>query len=211
MAADTLNRLMQNRDAIRKIMSMDSNGKMDSMLENAVRTGSVSYNQDGVNYTGTSSYKDDGRVVVTEAVMQKSRMPKKILESFQQNPGVSTKMPTSVLDGLELESLDQVRGEGVNESMKMQPMQQLGNTGIDYSLLRTIINEAVQENVKKYMSTLSKKLINEVVSVGGGKDNTVQAIKLGENFSFITENGDVYEAKLKYKTNLNTKKDKKAN
>jgi hypothetical protein len=75
MAAETLNRLMQNRDAIRKIMAMDSNGKMDTMLENAVKGGNVSYSQDGVSYNGTSSYNDDGGVVVNEEVMKHSRMP----------------------------------------------------------------------------------------------------------------------------------------
>ena len=206
MAAETLNRLMQNRDAIRKIMAMDSNGKMDTMLENAVKGGNVSYSQDGVAYNGASSYSDDGRVVVNEEVMKHSRMPKKILESFHQNPGSPTKMPTSVLDGLGLESLNEMRNE--NNTPQIAPMTQVGGSTIDYSLLRTIINEAVQENVKKYMVALSKKLISEGVSHTGQGD-TIQAVKLGENFSFITENGDVYEAKLTYKTNLNTKKEKK--
>ena len=206
MAADTLNKLMQNRDTIRKIMAMDNNGRMDKMLENAVKSGNVSYSQDGVNYSGGSNYNDDGRVVINEEVMKHSRMPKKILESFQQNPGSSTKMPTSVLDGLELESLHEMRNESSN--IQMAPMTQVGGGQIDYSLLRTIINESVQENVKKYMSALSKKLLSEGVNVGTQSD-TVQAVKLGKNFSFITENGDVYEATLAYKTNLNTKKEKK--
>lgn len=201
MAADSLNNLMKNRDTIRRIMAMDSNGQMDNMLENAVKNGSVSYNQDGVSYTPSHrTFGDSGKVVVNEEVMKKSRMPKSVLESFKQNPGTSTEMPKSVLDGLGLETLQEMR----NESIQMEPMKQVGNNvgGIDYSLIRTIINEAVQENVKKYISALSKKLISEGVSVGNNT-NTVQAVKLGEKFSFITENGDVYEATLSYKTNLN--------
>lgn len=206
MAADTLNKLMQNRDAIRKIMAMDNNGKMDVMLENAIKSGNVSYSQDGVMYNGNSTYNDNGIVVVNEDIMKNSRMPKKILESFQKNPGTSMKMPSSVLDGLELETLHEMRNESNNTQIP-QTAQSNGNL-IDYSLLRTIINEAVQENVKKYISALSKKLISEGVNPGISSD-TVQAVKLGKNFSFITENGDVYEATLAYKTNLNSKKDKK--
>ena len=208
MAADTLNKLVQNRDTIRKIMAMDSNGKMDTMLENAVKTGNVSFSQDGVNYNGSSNYNDDGRVVVNEEIMKNSRMPKKILESFQQNPGTSTKMPTSILDGLELKSLDEMRNESSNNNITMNPMTQTGGNVIDYSLLRTIINEAVQENVKKYMSALSKKLLSEGVNLNNPSD-TIQAVKLGKKFSFITENGDVYEATLAYKTNINESKNKK--
>ena len=83
--------------------------------------------------------------------------------------------------------------------------QQNISSGIDYSLLRTIINEAVQENVKKYMSAMTKKLINEGAGNIGNNDN-IQAIKLGESFSFITKNGDVYEAKLTKKYNINDKR-----
>lgn len=209
MPAETLSNLMKNRENIRRIMAMDSNGKMDTMLENAVKNGSVSYTDDGVTYKPKRKQVNDNRVVVNEQIMKNSRMPKAILESFQSNPGIeapSEYSPScSVLDGLGLESLDELR----NERSQQEMIRENTTTGpIDYSLLRTIINEAVQENVKKYISALTKKLLSEGVTVGGNSGSTVQAIKLGENFSFINENGDVYEATLKYKTNLNTKKDK---
>ena len=206
MAVDAINNLVRNREAIRKIMSMDSNGQMDAMLESAIQSGNVSYSDEGVKYNGGMNYGDNGNIVVNEDVMKHSKMPKKILESFQQNPGAPTKMPMSVLDGLGLESLDEMR----NASKKNEAQAQTQPTGnmIDYSLLRTIINEAVQENVKKYFSAMSKKLISEGV-IKEGQSDTIQAVKLGKNFSFITENGDVYEATLAYKTNLNTKKEKK--
>jgi hypothetical protein len=41
MAIGVIQNIVKNRDAIRKIMAMDRNGKMDQMLENAVRSGSV--------------------------------------------------------------------------------------------------------------------------------------------------------------------------
>ena len=48
---------------------------------------------------------------------------------------------------------------------------------------------------------MTKKLMTESAK----SDNSIQAIKVGDKLSFITENGDVYEATLKYKTNINTK------
>lgn len=199
MPQGTLTRLMENRDAIRRIMAKDNNGTMDRMVENAVRSGAMTYSEDGASYNPTFS-NNDGKVIVNEEVMKKSRMPKAILESFKENPGSSTTMPASVLDELGLENLEKMRRETVQESVPVHQVPQ-SSQAVDYSLLRTIINEAVQENVKKYMSALSKKLINESASQGA-----VQAVKLGKNFSFITEDGKVYEATLKYKTTLETKK-----
>ena len=73
---------------------------------------------------------------------------------------------------------------------------------IDYSLLKTIINESVQENVRKYMSALAKKLISE--GIGGG--NEIQAIKIGKKISIISENGDIYASELRKVGNVNKKK-----
>ena len=85
--------------------------------------------------------------------------------------------------------------------VQQQPaMTQIG--GVDYSLLKTIINEAVQENVKKYMSALSKKLISEGI---GGKGNEIQAIKIGKKLSIITENGDIYSSSLQKMGNVRDK------
>jgi hypothetical protein len=202
MATEAINNLMRNRDAIRRIMAMDANGKMDRMLENAVQNGRVSYSENGVSYKTTQS-QNDGRVVVNEEVMKRSKMPKKILESFQQNPGTSTQMPTSVLDGLGLESLQEMRNE---PTVKEQQIQYTGGSNIDYSLLRTIINEAVQENVKKYMSALSKKLLSEGVTINSNSGDTIQAIKLGKRLSIITSDGTIYEAEMKKKCNINEQK-----
>jgi hypothetical protein len=218
MAADTLNNLVKNRENIRRIMRMDSNGQMKTMLESAIKSGRISYDQDGMavlnqqsspmqlnEQTGTQA----NTVVVNEEVMKKSKLPLAVLESFKENPGIPVQSgiptpPASVLDGLGLETLEQLRNENVHQDKETMVTE---SHTIDYSLLRTIINEAVQENVKKYVSSMCKKLISE--GVGSGQDNMVQAVKIGNKFSFITENGDVYEATLQYKTNISEQTSKK--
>ena len=211
MPANSVHNIIKNQGVIRKLMNMDASGEMNSMLENAVKSGAVSYSADGVSYNGVSSYADKGEIVmesIQDENFDKSNMPKAILESFKKNPGMvqERQMPASVLDEFGLGNLKQFKSEGKNTTPVNESTHQTAQSAqVDYSLLRTIINEAVQENVKKYISALSKKLMSESV---GGASNTVQAVKIGEKFSFITENGDVYEATLKYKTNINEKVEK---
>ena len=206
MGQNAIRNLVGNRDAIRRIMAMDADGSMDRIVESARSNGSLTFDGEGGSYSGSGKQgqlQDMGSVVVNEQVMQGHRhMPKAVLESFRQNPGKEASI--SVLGGLDISQFQkqQPQKNVVQEQMvQQQPaMAQIG--GVDYSLLKTIINEAVQENVKKYMSALSKKLISEGV---GGKGNEIQAIKIGKKLSIITENGDIYSSSLQKMGNVRDK------
>lgn len=206
MGQNAIRNLVGNRDAIRRIMAMDADGSMDRIVETARSNGSLTFDGEGGSYSGSGKQgqlQDMGSVVVNEQVMQGHRhMPKAVLESFRQNPGKEASI--SVLGGLDISQFQkqQTQKNVVQEHMvQQQPaMTQIG--GVDYSLLKTIINEAVQENVKKYMSALSKKLISEGV---GGKGNEIQAIKIGKKLSIITENGDIYSSSLQKMGNVRDK------
>ena len=206
MGQNAIRNLVGNRDAIRRIMAMDADGSMDRMVETARSNGSLTFDGEGGSYSGSGKQgqlQDMGSVVVNEQVMQGHRhMPKAVLESFRQNPGKEASI--SVLGGLDISQFQKQQSQKnvVQEQMvQQQPsMTQIG--GVDYSLLKTIINEAVQENVKKYMSALSKKLISEGV---GGKGNEIQAIKIGKKLSIITENGDIYSSSLQKMGNVRDK------
>ena len=214
MASNAITNLINNRNTIRRLMTMDSNGEMNKIVENNKKNGKLIYNEDGVSYTQNQQQlteddiknriSRDSRVFINEEVMKKSKLPKSVLESFKKEPGtpfsLDAPVQTSVLDGLDLHTLEELREE---TTKKTGTNEQQSTGAIDYSLLRTIINEAVQENVKKYVSAMTKKLMTE--SAKTGNSNSIQAIKVGDKFSFITENGDVYEATLKFKTNINTK------
>ena len=206
MGQNAIRNLVGNRDAIRRIMAMDADGSMDRMVETARSNGSLTFDGEGGSYSGSGKQgqlQDMGSVVVNEQVMQGHRhMPKAVLESFRQNPGKEASI--SVLGGLDISQFQKQQSQKnvVQEHMvqQQQAMTQVG--GVDYSLLKTIINEAVQENVKKYMSALSKKLISEGV---GGKGNEIQAIKIGKKLSIITENGDIYSSSLQKIGNVRDK------
>ena len=206
MGQNAIRNLVGNRDAIRRIMAMDADGSMDRMVETARSNGSLTFDGEGGSYSGSGKQgqlQDMGSVVVNEQVMQSHRhMPKAVLESFRQNPGKEASI--SVLGGLDISQFQKQQSQKnvVQEHMvqQQQAMTQIG--GVDYSLLKTIINEAVQENVKKYMSALSKKLISEGI---GGKGNEIQAIKIGKKLSIITENGDIYSSSLQKMGNVRDK------
>ena len=206
MGQNAIKNLVGNRDAIRRIMAMDADGSMDRIVESARSNGSLTFDGEGGSYSGSGKQgqlQDMGSVVVNEQVMQGHRhMPKAVLESFRQNPGKEASI--SVLGGLDISQFQKQQSQKnvVQEHMvqQQQAMTQVG--GVDYSLLKTIINEAVQENVKKYMSALSKKLISEGV---GGKGNEIQAIKIGKKLSIITENGDIYSSSLQKMGNVRDK------
>ena len=206
MGQNAIRNLVGNRDAIRRIMAMDADGSMDRIVESARSNGSLTFDGEGGSYSGSGKQgqlQDMGSVVVNEQVMQGHRhMPKAVLESFRQNPGKEASI--SVLGGLDISQFQKQQSQKnvVQEHMvqQQQAMTQVG--GVDYSLLKTIINEAVQENVKKYMSALSKKLISEGI---GGKGNEIQAIKIGKKLSIITENGDIYSSSLQKMGNVRDK------
>lgn len=205
MGQNAIRNLVGNRDAIRRIMAMDADGSMDRMVETARSNGSLTFDGEGGSYSGSGKQgqpQDMGSVVVNEQVMQGHRhMPKAVLESFRQNPGKEASI--SVLGGLDISQFQQQPQKPIvqEQSIQQHPtMAQVG--GIDYSLIKTIINEAVQENVKKYMSALSKKLISEGI---GGKGNEIQAIKIGKKLSIITENGDIYSSSLQKIGNVRDK------
>ena len=78
---------------------------------------------------------------------------------------------------------------------KQQPQQVVreniyvpNNTSIDYSLIKTIVNECISSQ----MESIKQTLLNE---------STVKAftIKDGNKVQFLSKNGDLYEGELKLK------------
>lgn len=202
--ANTLKNIINNRDSIRRIMALDSNGTMDKMLENKVKDGTLVYSQDGATYNPPSSESMNQKIAetrISSGMFDNSKLPKAILESFKINPIADAPLPEgmggSVLDGIDIPPIK--KG---TQALKEQYTSQTGL--IDYSLIRTIINEAVEEKVKKYVSAMAKKLINEGVGKNAGaKVNTM--LMLGESIDFCDDEGNVYEATLKFKKNIKKK------
>ena len=119
-----------------------------------------------------------------------SRLPKEILESFAKNP-LHTEDEIPVLDSMGITNGHQV----INENTQRPQVE----TKVDYELIKSI----VESTVKKYMGALSKKLLSEGKS---NSNNNVAAVQItGDKFIMVTKNGDLYEANMEFKKNVNKK------
>lgn len=146
-------------------------------------------------YQASRNVQPQMPVQSTQQNFSNSKLPKEILESFKNNYiDQSVFNPNkSVLDTPGI----------INETVSYdepvanrQIVQEQGSSKVDYELIKSIVESAV----KKYVGAYTKKLLTE------SKENTIQAVRFnGDKFAFITKNGDLYEAKLTYKSNINKK------
>lgn len=116
-----------------------------------------------------------------------SKLPKEILDSILSNPIDGNK---SVLDSI-------YNFDNTNDNNNTKNTSNIKNN-IDYDMIKNICDDVV----KKYASALRKSILNEVKNIS---NNELKAMKIGNTFSFIDENGNIYEAKLTLKGNVNKK------
>ena len=123
-------------------------------------------------------------------------LPKEILESFSNNYiDQSVFDPNkSVLDKMGI-SGDYIQEQ---ETYAQQPVQ--SNAKIDYEMIKAI----VESSVKKYVSALGKKMLNESKSLANIDE--INAIQITDKkIAIVTKNGDLFEGKLIKKYNIKDK------
>ena len=144
-----------------------------------------------------------------------SNVPSIIRESFQKNPiDMSILGQGSVLDtiGVKNQNRSSVNeqtsstdnsqfSDFVKRENQSRPIVQESINGgqIDYPMIRTI----VEDIVRKYTSSLSKKMLNES---SNGRLNELTTFTVGKSFKFLDKQGNIYEATLKKIGNINNKK-----
>lgn len=199
-------RVMKVTDAINPIVA--STGYVPTMTESANMLGvaPIDYSEPTNQVTNASK-----------------RLPKEILESFEQMPptipqdstfGMSvldqvipqpktTKKP--IVENYEqdekpmpdlMESLRKIgitRNQSPTQPQYTQPQQ---SHGIDYSLIKLMIDEAISKEFK----VLRKTILNE--SKQASKSDDV-IVKVEDTIKFLTKSGKLYEGKLKFIKNVN--------
>ena len=124
-------------------------------------------------------------------------LPKEITEAFKQNAIGHEQFNSNN----EIEEAKQIM-QMTNNSLSQKVINEQQTNGVDYSLIKTII----EDTVKKYANALNKKIINENKTTAKGNIKNLKSMKIGDKFSFIAENGDIYEAKLTFNSNIKNNK-----
>lgn len=212
-----MNRFLAIKDKARKIMQMDRSGELDKIRDNAARNGKLSMNEgiEPVAEMPINAYPQTPQmpqyVPQTQPMMGmgSSKLPSAILESFKNKQidtsvmGLST--TGSVLDRINFNTqgalFEQTQPKQEVKEVKVvtEQTQPTVSTSVDYSMIKMIVEECM----RKYTSALKKTIINE--SKTASNEGTLKAMKVGDKFSFITDNGDLYEAKLTFIKNINKK------
>ena len=219
-----MNRFLAIKDKARKLIQMDSSGALDKIASEAARNGRMSMNEgiepvaqppQGVTYQQPMSQPMPQYMPNMGMTNNASKLPSAILESFKEKQ-IDTSVMGLSTQGSVLDRINFNTQGGLFESPKPQPtvqtqapvtevklvteqVQPTVSANVDYSMIKMIVEECV----RKYTSALKKSIINE--SKNADTSGTLKAMKVGDKFSFITENGDLYEAKLTFVKNLNKK------
>ena len=184
-----------------RLMQMDK--KLDAMAKGVRGEITESFSSaEPVAPQNMMSTKIDKSMGIPTGGRMNENVPLAIREAFQKNPiDESQLLMNTMSGGGDLSFLN----EGVTPTRtapimeNVQPQVQTVSAGIDYPMIRTIVEEVV----KRYAVSLNKR-INE--SKGGNEVNEINTISLGKSFKFLAKNGDLYECTMKKIGNINDKR-----
>lgn len=187
-----------------KLMSMDRNGTISKIAESKRDSINTSLNDSTVSTKSMMTARPQRNMTGVPRNVN-SNIPRAIVESFSKNP-IDTSMigsiggsSNSVLDTIGIqEQARTVQPQNTSSTIQEQHTVQTQVQGIDYPMIRTI----VEDIVRKYTSSLSKKMLSE----SKGSVNELTTMTLGKSFKFLDRQGNIYEATLKKIGNINNKK-----
>lgn len=187
-----------------KLMSMDKNGTISKIAESKRDSINTSLNDSTVSTESMMTARPQRNMTDVPRNVN-SNIPRAIVESFSKNP-IDTSMissiggsSNSVLDTIGIqEQARTVQPQNTSSTIQEQHTVQTQVQGIDYPMIRTI----VEDIVRKYTSSLSKKMLSE----SKGSVNELTTMTLGKSFKFLDRQGNIYEATLKKIGNINNKK-----
>lgn len=145
----------------------------------------------------TESYNDRNvnDIMYTNEDIQKSKLPDFIKQSFtEQRIDMTGTGGLSILDGLPIEKINkptrrQQRPQTITE--QVSPQSNVVTPGIDYSIIKAIVNECLKEHFEK--QTLVESTSLKTIAL---KEGTI---------SLVDNKGNIYKAKLEKIGNKNDK------
>lgn len=190
-----------DKDGTLNEIAKGSRGKIESMISNG---GS---NEIPIATEGVEPITRSGDSLSVEMPLNNvtttfanSKLPKEILESFKNKTiGNESK---SVLDDIlpvknTAKSSNQTRPTTINEVRENNNVSQTVSN-IDYSLIKTIVEDCM----RKYAASITKKILNESKSLQENSESQVKLMRIGERFTMLDDEGNLYEATLKFKKKI---------
>lgn len=206
MAALSKAQMLIHKDSVNNIGN--SKGNVSSIYDVPSDVGYMAESVSTANYSipSNDNYVEDSVISSygsTQPRVMNTSLPTEIFESMTKNyintdelkKGVP-ELGGSILDNFSLPKQRPVKKDIIKEVTQ----NSVQSSNIDYSLIKTIVEDCV----KKYTSALKKSIINESKE-SLNEVGTLQAMKIGDKFSFIDGNGNLYEAKLTFIKNINKK------
>lgn len=209
---EQIQRFMIAQERAKKLIQMDVNGDMKKYAAKARESAVASLNENAETplQTAPQAPQTQPQDFVINVNKTNSKLPKEILESFKTKQIDATPLgygvSSSILDEVNYRTQGKLYKEETTSTP--QPQQQIietvqatptVQTNVDYSMIKMIVEECM----RKYVGSLKKTILNE--SKNNISTDELKAMKIGDKFSFITKNGDLYEAELKFIKNLNKK------
>ena len=196
-----------------RLMNMESSGEIKKKKKSKRDSINSSLNEE-VNVVPQTANQPMMQAPIKNGNIN-SNVPSIIRESFQKNPiDMSILGQGSVLDTIGIKNQNRRNMNEQASSADNSPLDDFVNRGsqphsmtqesinggqIDYPMIRTI----VEDIVRKYTSSLSKKMLNES---SNGRLNELTTFTVGKTFKFLDKQGNIYEATLKKIGNINNKK-----
>ena len=139
---------------------------------------------------------------ITNGTMAKSKVPDFIKQSMVNEVIDSSALSANPLDRMDLSKFEKTPQnmpkprQVVTEQQTVAPAQVAMPAGVDYSIIRAILKECIDEKFKEL--GLTKGMLSE---------NTLKTIHLkGGNIKLVDNSGNVYAAQLEKKGNINDKR-----
>ena len=163
----------------------------------------------GENYSSSKLHNEDYNIPlaskkntpininnIPQSNFTNSKLPKEILDELRSNPLEYQESQSSIIDNL----IDPIAvsnkplrsNRQVNEISKPSS----SGIGIDYTIIKAIIDESVRRNLDEYM----QKTLNE-----SKNDMKLLRLSKGNKIQVVDSKGNLYEGVLSLKKNLNNK------
>lgn len=213
---DKKSRLNEAMSRAKKLIQLESNGTLDKIAAAHKDGINASLGNENVTTKNLMTTTSNRNIQAPPQTMRMgnaaSKVPAAIREAFMKNPisdsdlykafgeqgdGRSLSFLTEGVEEQQTEvvppqNVSQIINEGLNGSTKTMPQS------VDYPMIRTIVEDVV----RKYASSLNKKIISE----GKENPNVLNTFSIGKTFKFLDSKGNIYEATLKKIANINKKK-----